>query len=59
MCAVGDVMPPSALAGQFSARLANVDKYSKVLKGCLPFVLFCVVYGLLMVIFANQLGKLF
>ena len=59
LCAVGDVMPPSALAGQFSARLANVDKYSKVLKACLPFVVLCVVYGLLMVIFANQLGKLF
>ena len=59
LCAVGDVMPPSALAGQFSSRLAKVDKYSKVLKSCLPFVLLCVIYGVVLVIFANPIGKLF
>lgn len=59
LCAVGDVMPPSALAGQFSARLANVDKYGKVLKQSLPFVLLSVLWGICLIIFANAFGKLF
>lgn len=57
ICSMGDLMPPTALAGNYAAQIVE-QKYSKVLRYCaIPFVI-CVLYGLATLLFSGQLAFL-
>lgn len=57
--AVGDIMPPSALAGVFATRIVGVTEYGKFLKKCIIPAIMMLAWALVMIIFANQFAKLF
>ncbi len=55
---LGDLMPPTALAGIFAARVLEIDNYFTVLKRCIvPAVVICAV-GILALAYANWVGRL-
>jgi hypothetical protein len=56
--AVGDILPPSAIAGTFAARIAGVSDYKKFLKACVVPTVLMLLYALLMIVFANDLAFL-
>ena len=57
ICSLGDLMPPTALAGNYAAQIVG-EKYSKVLRYCvIPFVV-CVVFGIICLIYSKNLGFL-
>lgn len=56
IAALGDMMPPTALAGIFAAQVVGMKKYTPVLKKCLIPALVLIVWAILFIIFANQLA---
>ena len=52
---LGDLMPPTALAGLFAAQVVGVQNYFKVLKVCLLPALVTAVWGILIIMGANLL----
>lgn len=57
ICSMGDLMPPTALAGNYAAQIVE-QKYSKVLRYCaIPFV-FCILYGLVTLLYSGNLAFL-
>ena len=55
---LGDLVPPTALAGMFAAQVLGIDNYFKVLKKCLAPALVIDAIGIFALIFANWIGKL-
>ncbi len=55
---LGDLVPPTALAGMFAAQVLGIDNYFKVLKKCLIPALVIDAIGIFALIFANWIGKL-
>lgn len=53
---LGDLMPPTALAGIFAAQVVGEENYFKVLKVTLLPALATALWALAMIFFANQLG---
>ncbi|MBO4838249.1 MAG: TRAP transporter large permease subunit [Lachnospiraceae bacterium] len=45
IAAVGDMMPPTALAGLFAAQITNVKPYTKILKKCIIPIIILLVYA--------------
>ena len=57
LCCLGDIMPPTALAGNYAAQIVGL-KYNRVLKNCIvPFVV-CVLIGLVVMLSSSYLGFL-
>lgn len=56
IASLGDMMPPTALAGIFAAQVVGMEKYTPVLKKCLIPCLIVIVWGVLFIVFANQLA---
>lgn len=57
LCCLGDLMPPTALAGNYAAQIVGL-KYRPVLKKCvIPFVV-CVLAGLVCMLNSSALGFL-
>jgi len=56
---LGELMPPTALAGIFAARLVGLDSYIPVIKKCVLPALLVIILGILGVIFSVPLGKIF
>lgn len=57
ICSLGDLMPPTALAGNYAAQIVG-EKYSKVLRYCIiPFIVL-VVFGVLCLIYSKNLDFL-
>jgi GntP family gluconate:H+ symporter len=54
---LGDLMPPTALAGIFAAQVVGEKNYFKVLKVTLLPAVFTALWGLAMIYFANVLGR--
>jgi TRAP-type C4-dicarboxylate transport system permease large subunit len=54
---LGDLMPPTALAGIFAAQVVGESNYFKVLKYTVIPAILTAVWGIGMIIFANFLGK--
>ena len=52
---LGDMMPPTALAGIFAAQVVGMEKYTPVLKKCMIPCLIIIVWGLLFIAGANIL----
>ncbi|HDP98028.1 MAG TPA: TRAP transporter large permease subunit [bacterium] len=59
IASLGDLMPPTALAGIFAAQVVNEPNYFKILKVCLPYAILTAVYGIGMILLANFLAKFF
>ncbi len=45
IASVGDMMPPTALAGLFAAQVTNVKQYTKILKKCIVPILILLVWA--------------
>lgn len=58
LASIGELMPPTALAGIFAARIAGVEKYSDVIKKCLVPVACIAVLSLLFIIYANEIAAI-
>lgn len=59
IASLGDMMPPTALAGLFAAQVTGVDNYVKVLKRCLVPMAVMLVYGLIFIYFSKPIAALF
>lgn len=57
IASLGDLMPPTALAGLFAAQVVGVEKYGEVLKKTIVPALVVEAVGILCIIFANQLAS--
>lgn len=55
VASLGDMMPPTALAGIFAAQVVGLEKYTPVLKKCLIPCLIVILWAILFIVFANQL----
>jgi TRAP-type C4-dicarboxylate transport system permease large subunit len=56
--ALGDLMPPTALAGLFAAQVVGEKKYLRVLRWCILPGAVAALVGLLFIHFAEPLGKI-
>ena len=57
ICSLGDLMPPTALAGNYAAHIVG-EKYSKVLRHCLvPFIV-SVLFGIASLIYSKSISFL-
>lgn len=59
IASLGDMMPPTALAGLFAAKVTNVDNYIKVLKRCMIPMAVMLIYGMVFINFSKQIAALF
>lgn len=55
---LGDLVPPTALAGIFAAQVVDEENYVPILKKCLVPALVILAYGLIFIIFAKQFSIL-
>ena len=55
IASLGDMMPPTALAGIFAAQVVGLEKYTPVLKKCLVPCLMIIIWGILFILGANVL----
>lgn len=55
---LGDLVPPTALAGIFAAQVVDEPNYVNVLKKCLIPALAILIYGLLFAIFADPIASI-
>ncbi len=56
-CCLGDLMPPTALAGNYAAQIVDL-KYSKVLKNCIVPFLVCIAVAVACMLNSNALAFL-
>jgi GntP family gluconate:H+ symporter len=57
IASLGDLMPPTALAGIFAAQVVDESNYFLILKQCLSYALITVIWGIGMILLANLLAK--
>lgn len=55
---LGDLVPPTALAGMFAAQVVRVENYFKVLKKCLLPAVILLAYGIVVILFSKQVAQL-
>lgn len=58
VASLGDMVPPTALAGIFAAKVVGMEKYTPILKKCLIPCLIVVIWAILFIVFADQLSFL-
>lgn len=56
LAAVGDMVPPTALAGIFAAQVVEEPKYTRILKKSLIPILILIAYALVFIIFSKPIG---
>ncbi|HSQ74342.1 MAG TPA: TRAP transporter large permease, partial [Bacteroidota bacterium] len=56
---LGDLMPPPSLLCVFAAQLVGEKNHFRILKESLPLILVSLIVGIVMIIYAAQLGGLF
>lgn len=54
---VGDMVPPTALAGIFAAQVLGMENYTPVLKKCAVPIALMIVWGIIFIIFSPQLAS--
>lgn len=54
---VGDMVPPTALAGIFAAQVVDEPKYTRILKKSVIPVIIMIAYGLTFIIFSKPIGS--
>jgi len=58
IASVGELMPPTALAGIFAANVVGEEKYTNVLKKCIVPAIGIIIVSMLFIIFANPIAAL-
>lgn len=58
IAALGDLMPPTALAGIFAAQIVGMDKYTPVLKKSLVPGIVVILYSIVIILLSNKLGSI-
>ena len=58
IAALGDLMPPTALAGIFAAQIVGMKDYAPVLRKAIIPALIIILYSIVMIIFSKELGSL-
>lgn len=58
IAALGDLMPPTALAGIFAAQVVGLENYTPVLKKCLVPAIVIIIYSIVVILFSKQLGAI-
>lgn len=58
VASLGDMVPPTALAGIFAAKVVGMENYTPILKKCLIPCLIVVILAILFIVFADQLSFL-
>lgn len=58
VASLGDMVPPTALAGIFAAKVVGIENYTPILKKCLIPCLIVVIWAILFIVFADQLSFL-
>ena len=58
LAALGDLMPPTALAGIFAAQVVGEKNYFKVLKYCILPAIITAVWCIIIIMFANTLAEI-
>jgi GntP family gluconate:H+ symporter len=58
MASLGDLMPPTALAGIFAAQVVGEANYFRVLKHCLVPALFTAIWAIVLIVFATPIAKI-
>ena len=56
MAGLGDLMPPTALAGIFAAQVVGEENYFKVLKHCLIPAVLTAAWGIVIILLANRIA---
>ncbi|MEF9940258.1 MAG: TRAP transporter large permease subunit [Clostridium sp.] len=56
IASLGDMMPPTALAGIFAAQVVGLEKYTTVLKKCLIPSLIIIVWAIIFIVFGKTLA---
>ena len=59
LAAVGDMVPPTALAGIFAAQVVGEPKYTRVLKKAVIPIIILIAYSLIFIIFSKPIGAFF
>ena len=58
VASLGDMVPPTALAGIFAAKVVGMENYTPIMKKCLIPCLIVVIWAILFIVFADQLSFL-
>jgi len=58
VASLGDLMPPTALAGIFAAQVVGEDNYFKVLRHCMFPAVLTAGWGIAVILMAKPLAKL-
>lgn len=58
IASLGDMMPPTALAGIFAAQVVGIEKYTDILKKCIIPSIIMIVWAIIIIIFSPQLAKI-
>ena len=58
VASLGDMVPPTALAGIFAAKVVGMENYTPILKKCLIPCHIVVIWAILFIVFADQLSFL-
>ena len=58
VASLGDMVPPTALAGIFAAKVVGMENYTPIPKKCLIPCLIVVIWAILFIVFADQLSFL-
>ena len=55
---LGDMMPPTALAGMFAAEVVGIKKYTIVLRRCMVPMLVLLLWGVMSIYLSNQIAAI-
>ena len=58
IASLGDLMPPTALAGIFAAQIVGMKDYTPVLKKSIVPAIVIIIYSILMIIFSKELAAI-
>lgn len=58
IAALGDLMPPTALAGIFAAQIVGMKNYTPVLKKSLIPGIIIIIYSIIIILLSNKLGTI-
>jgi GntP family gluconate:H+ symporter len=59
LAGLGDLMPPPSLLCVFAAQLVGEKNHYRILRKSIPYIIASLVVGILMIIFASEIGNVF
>ncbi|MGF6905565.1 TRAP transporter large permease subunit [Fusobacterium sp. PH5-44] len=58
IASLGDLMPPTALAGIFAAQVVDLEKYTPILRKSIVPAIVIIVYSILIIVFSNNIASI-